>query len=281
MTYYGIYKITNLTNGKMYIGRHKTDNLDDGYIGSGKLIIKAVKKYGKKNFSKEWLMFCEDEEEMNYMERVFVDQTWIDRSDTYNLNLGGDYQTMSDTTKKKISLATTGRKHSAESRQKMSNAKKGMIPWITGRKHTEESLKKMSESHKGNKAHLGHHHTDEVKLKISKAKKGKKLSEDTRQKMSNARKLENLSPETILKRHEGLCKSWKRRKESGEEIKPWNRGKKGVYSEETLKKMSEAISKAKKGKPSNRKGVKLSEETRKKISESHKKQKIQKEEELK
>ena len=243
MTYYGIYKITNLLNGKMYIGKHKTNNIDDGYMGSGKYLKNAINKYGVDNLRKEWLMFCEDEEEMNYMERVFVDKTWVDRSDTYNLKIGGEGGS------------------------------------VFGRKHSEETIKKMSESHKGNKAHLGHHHTDEVKLKISKAKKGKKLSEDTRQKMSNARKLENLSDETILKRHEGLCKAWKRRKESGEEIKSWNRGKKGVYSEETLKKMSESISKAKKGKPSNRKGVRLSEETRKKMSESHKKQKIQKEEE--
>lgn len=73
MTYYGIYRITNLLNGKMYIGKHKTDNLDDKYMGSGTIIKMAVRKYGVENFRKEWLMFCEDEEEMNYMERVYVD----------------------------------------------------------------------------------------------------------------------------------------------------------------------------------------------------------------
>lgn len=73
MKYYGIYRITNLANGKMYIGQHTTDDLDDGYMGSGLLIKKAIKKYGVQNFRKEWLMFCEDEEELNYMERVYVD----------------------------------------------------------------------------------------------------------------------------------------------------------------------------------------------------------------
>ena len=73
MTFYGIYKITNLLNGKMYIGKHKTSDIDDGYMGSGKIIKRAIKKYGVDNFRKEWLMFCEDEEEMEYMERVYVD----------------------------------------------------------------------------------------------------------------------------------------------------------------------------------------------------------------
>ena len=42
-------------------------------MGSGKIMELALKKYGKENFRKEWLMFCEDEEELDYMERVFVD----------------------------------------------------------------------------------------------------------------------------------------------------------------------------------------------------------------
>lgn len=73
MTYYGIYKITNLLNGKMYIGQHTTSNIDDGYMGSGLAIQRAIRKYGKHNFSKEWLMFCEDADDLNYMERVYVD----------------------------------------------------------------------------------------------------------------------------------------------------------------------------------------------------------------
>ena len=85
MKYYGIYKITNLLNGKMYIGQHTTEDLDDGYMGSGKIIKQAIKKYGVENFRKEWIMFCEDEEELNYWESVFVDETWVLRSDTYNL----------------------------------------------------------------------------------------------------------------------------------------------------------------------------------------------------
>lgn len=42
MMYYGIYKITNLLNGKMYIGKHKTTNLDDDYMGSGKYLKHSI-----------------------------------------------------------------------------------------------------------------------------------------------------------------------------------------------------------------------------------------------
>ena len=58
-----VYKTTNLINGKTYIGKHSTEDLDDGYLGSGKLLLKAVRKHGKENFSREILHTCSSEEE--------------------------------------------------------------------------------------------------------------------------------------------------------------------------------------------------------------------------
>ena len=84
-----IYKITNQINGKIYIGKHSTDNLDDGYMGSGILIRKAEKKYGKENFTKEYLAFCDTEEKLNWFEKFYI-KKFNAREVGYNLSEGGD-----------------------------------------------------------------------------------------------------------------------------------------------------------------------------------------------
>lgn len=42
--YIYIYKITNTINNKIYIGRHTTENINDGYMGSGRLLVQAQEK---------------------------------------------------------------------------------------------------------------------------------------------------------------------------------------------------------------------------------------------
>ena len=69
MKYYLIYKITNLLNGKIYIGKHETRDLDDGYMGSGYLIKKAISKYGLSNFQKEILVAINISENNYYLQQ--------------------------------------------------------------------------------------------------------------------------------------------------------------------------------------------------------------------
>jgi hypothetical protein len=73
----------------MYVGKHMTENLDDGYMGSGKYLNNAIKLYGLENFHKEILFVFDNEEEMNKMEAEIVNEEFLMRDDVYNLCLGG------------------------------------------------------------------------------------------------------------------------------------------------------------------------------------------------
>lgn len=87
--YYIIYELKNKINNKIYVGYHKTKNLSDGYMGSGKHIKRAIKKYGIDSFEKRILHFCSNEAEMKALESKIVNEEFIKREDTYNIKVGG------------------------------------------------------------------------------------------------------------------------------------------------------------------------------------------------
>jgi len=87
--YYIIYETRNLKNNKIYIGMHETDDLDDGYLGSGKRLKRAIRYYGKKFFERKILHFCKNREEMINKEIEIVNESFINRNDVYNLVPGG------------------------------------------------------------------------------------------------------------------------------------------------------------------------------------------------
>lgn len=88
-TYFYLYQIKNKINNKIYVGVHKTSNLNDGYMGSGKVIVSAIKKYGVENFEKTILEHFDTAEKMFAREKELVTQEFLLRENTYNLRRGG------------------------------------------------------------------------------------------------------------------------------------------------------------------------------------------------
>lgn len=84
-----IYKITNQINGRYYIGRHRTSNRDDEYMGSGIGIMNAIKKYGVNNFTKEIIAESWDENSLWELEKIIVDSTVVNDPKSYNMAYGG------------------------------------------------------------------------------------------------------------------------------------------------------------------------------------------------
>lgn len=85
------YRITNNLNGFYYYGIHSTNDLDDGYMGSGSRLKRAMQKYGKENFQKEILKFFDSREIASKYEEEVVNENCITDASCYNLKRGGDY----------------------------------------------------------------------------------------------------------------------------------------------------------------------------------------------
>jgi len=75
--WYTIYRITNNADGKIYIGKHKTSDLYDGYMGSGTILREVQAQHGMQNFKKEILHFLQDETQMNAKEAELVNGEFI------------------------------------------------------------------------------------------------------------------------------------------------------------------------------------------------------------
>jgi hypothetical protein len=87
--YFIVYKITNTINEKIYIGVHQTADLNDGYMGSGKYLKRAIQKHGVSTFSKEILHIFDNKDDMYAKEAELVTEDFISETNTYNLRAGG------------------------------------------------------------------------------------------------------------------------------------------------------------------------------------------------
>lgn len=100
--FFTIYKTTNLIDGISYIGMHQTDNLDDGYLGSGLRLRNAISKYGRQNFKKEILHIFDNSADMVQKEKELVTEEVVNSPYYYNMMIGGKGGRQSDQSIAKI-----------------------------------------------------------------------------------------------------------------------------------------------------------------------------------
>jgi len=180
--YCTVYIVKNKVNGKIYIGAHKTENLDDDYMGSGKHLLRSIEKYGKENFEKSYLGIFETPEEMFDLEEKLVNEEFVKNKETYNLKIGGsggwdhiDREVLYSSdiqSKKSIFCKPDWRK---------ANEKK-LLEWCSkGGKVSFEKKKGVHDPNFDKRTFLGKNHTEETKKKISKANANKRLGKNNSQ----------------------------------------------------------------------------------------------------
>jgi group I intron endonuclease len=175
---YKVYLITNIENKKQYVGitKFSLEERFTQHIKRGFILTEAIQKYGQQKFSIELV------EEVESAERAYeLEQYYIKKYDTkvpngYNLTDGGDgifgweaseeyRQECSERVKqlhKEKKVGMYGKKHSEETRKKMSDSSKGKSkPWLVGREVSEGTREKIRQ------LNLGKILSEETRKKIS------------------------------------------------------------------------------------------------------------------
>jgi hypothetical protein len=168
-----IYKIIDTKNGKYYIGRHSTTNLDDGYMGSGIWVSRHSKK---KRLEKVILEFCESFDDLLQKESDYISEYIVNEQNMNfnNSSIGASTGSLNIAHRESVKIKQ-------RSRLRENN------PMKNG--HTEESKEKIRQSVMGkNNPFYGKKHTTETKKKISKKQQGKIWNEEQRKKLSEIRK---------------------------------------------------------------------------------------------
>lgn len=188
-----IYKTTCLVNGKIYIGQHyihSQKTLDPWYIGSGAIMIKAIKRYGVENFKRDILCVIKVNKPrlINKLEEIF-----ISKYQSNDLSIG--YNVLSTAVNKDcpspMKVPEIARK-SAENQRRFyalnPEFRKKRAERIREVARLDSTRKKVSEALKGNSNRKGKKNSKEHNQSISKANKGRSLSEEHRMKISQSKK---------------------------------------------------------------------------------------------
>jgi group I intron endonuclease len=214
-----VYITTNLINNKQYIGRDMYN--DPMYLGSGKLLNKAIKKHGRENFKKDILQECTTLDELKIAEEYWIRY--------YNACTSKEFYNILDSSTGGDSL--TNHPDLEIIKEKIRNARSKQVI-----NHSDETKKKISDAQKGNKAYwYGKSLPDGSKSKISAALKGKT------KKILECPHCKKTGGEPQMKRwHFDNCTTYTGKKHKPTNETPWNKGVKNPYSDDTLKKMSES-----------------------------------------
>ena len=157
--YHFIYKTTNILTGRYYYGMHSTNNLDDGYFGSGKRLRYSINKYGKENHKRKIIEFLPNRKKLIEYEKKIVNLNEIAKKDCMNLMIGGKGGLINKkhgkklnragnvAFKKKIENDTELKKKyiklgSERFKMMWKNGEMKQIDW-TGKHHKEESKRKI------------------------------------------------------------------------------------------------------------------------------------------
>jgi len=213
-----IYKTTNLINGKSYVGQLSRNA--PNYLGSGRYILGSIKKYGKENFQRETIARCYTKEQLNSLEKFYIDFFNTKVPNGYNLTDGGDgascgelnimkrpevRKKCSDSNKetwKRPEIREKLRKpHSEEWKKNISEASRGKpaTRGFTGKHHSEETKKKI-----GERPYIRTPEIKELQSKIMRGKNKNSKSEEHRKKISVALTGKLKSEEHRRKVSEGL-----------------------------------------------------------------------------
>lgn len=178
-----VYCHINIINNKKYYGQtkwckkpeHRWGKNGKGYKGN-KHFWDAICKYGWDSFEHIIIKNNLTLEEANQLETELIlkDRTY-NQDYGYNCDFGGNNHLLLEETKQKISIAN--KNPSIETRQKISESAKqrvGKANSFYGKKHSVETKQKISNKKKGQKSSmLGKHHTKETRQKISQMRRGK------------------------------------------------------------------------------------------------------------
>lgn len=185
--YHYIYKITCLCGsfrGKYYIGKHSTIDINDNYVGSGRLIIKYMKKYGKKEgetYIKEYIEFNPTYSQNTLREKEIIGNIYM--TDPYCLNLRNGGDGMAPGVLAGNKNPRYGKKISKETRQRLRDSHKGLPSSRKGIPLSEETKRKLSIAMTGRPG----------------PNKGKKASSSTIQKLRTSHLGKRRSRESVLK----------------------------------------------------------------------------------